>query len=276
MKTPKKQTKTLGPTSARLIEELVIEGKSIFTLEDACKIYGKPKQETTYFLRDLVNRGVLTRIKSGIFLILQFGQESAQLDNWPLIANVLTGPNEYFISHYSAMRLHGMTTHPLMNVFITMTKRKLVRKVHKLSYQFIYAKEAHFWGKTQLWVTKQEKVYVSDLERTILDGFDRPDLCGGIKEVVRGIWSKQKQIHWKKLAEYAAKYHSRAAVKRLGYILESLNLDKKCTLILNHMISSNHDYILLEPNEEKSGKYLSKWKLQINMNIEEILASVWS
>lgn len=268
-------SKTLGPISAQLVQELIAASKTIFTLEDASRIYGKSKQETSSFLRDLVNRGVLIRIKSGTFLVSQYGQELTQLDNWPLIAKALTEPNEYFISHYSAMRLHGMTTHPLMHVFITMHKRKLAKRVHKLVYQFIYCKKPHFWGITEEWITKQEKIYVSDIERTILDGLDRPDLCGGIIEVVRGIWSKQKQIQWDKLAEYAINYHSKAAIKRLGYILEVLKLDEKCILFLKNQLVSNRDYILLDPNDEKKGKYLSKWKLQINMNISEIQASVW-
>lgn len=268
-------TKTVGPTSAKVIHELFAKGKVIFTLDDAGEIYGRTRQQTSHFLRDLVNRGVLARIKSGVFLILQMGQESTQLDNWPIIARVLSGESDYFISHYSAMRLHGMTTHPLMNVIVTMSKRIASKKVHNILYQFIYIKPNHFWGLSQIWVTRHERVYVSDLERTLLDGLDRPDLCGGIKEIARGIWNKQKQIDWSKLAQYAKKYHSKAAIKRLGFILESLNLGLDCTPLLEKIISSKKDYILLDPNASKFGTYLSRWRIRINMNIDEITASVW-
>lgn len=270
-----KLDRTVGHRSAKLLQELFAQGKIIFTLDTASVIYGRGRQETSNFLRDLVNRGVLARIKSGVFLILQMGQESTQLDNWPVIAHVLAGETEYFISHYSAMRLHGMTTHPLMNVIITMTKRNASKKVHNIVYQFVYSKPEHFWGASQLWVTKHEKVCVSSLERTILDGLDRPDLCGGIKEIARGIWNKQKQIDWSKVAQYAKKYHSKAAVKRLGFILESLNLGLDCTPILEEIISSKKDYILLDPDGSKLGTYLSRWRIRINMNIDEITASVW-
>lgn len=271
----KKYSKTLGSTSAKLISELFVQGKIIFTLEDACEIYGRARQETSHFLRDLVNRGILARIKSGVFLILQMGQESAQLDNWPVIARALSGNNDYFISHYSAMRLHGMTTHPLMNVIITMPKRNASKKIHNLLYQFIYSKPNHFWGISKIWVTKHERVCVSDLERTILDGLDRPDLCGGIKEIARGIWNKQKQIDWKKMAQYANEYHSKAAVKRLGYILETLNLGLDCIPLLEKIISPKKDYILLDPNGLKIGTYLSRWRIRVNISNNEITASVW-
>ncbi len=273
----KKNTKpkTIGPISSKMLQGLFAKGKIIFTLDDACEIYGRERQETTYFLRDLVNRGVLARIKSGVFLIVQMGQESTQLANWPIIARVLAGKNEYYISHYAAMRLHGMTTHPLMNVILTLSKRKPTKQVHNIQYQFIYSKSDHFWGTTQLWVTKQEKVCVSDLERTILDGLDRPDLCGGIKEIARGIWAKQKKIDWVKIVNYAKKYHSKAAVKRLGFILECLNLGLDYVSQLEEIISSKKDYILLDPNGAQMGNYLSRWRIRINMNKDEITASVW-
>lgn len=268
-------TKTLGPVSARVINALIEHGKDIFVLNDACEIYGRGKQETTQFLRDLVNRRILARLKSGVFLILKTGQENTQLSNWPILVRMLTGTDKYYISHYSAMRLQGMTTHPLTTVTITLPKKRKPKKIQDFIYQFIYTKPNHFWGLSEYWVTRQEKVYVSDLERTILDGLDRPDLCGGIKEVIRGIWSKQKQIDWNKLADDAKRYHNKAAIKRLGFVLEILNLGGTCLPLLKNMIMMKKDYILLDPNGSKFGKHVSHWRVQLNMNVDELKASVW-
>ena len=266
--------RTLGPISSELIYKLIEHGKEIFTLGEAAKIYGKGRQETSDFLGDLMNRGLLARIVPGTFLILKMGQENTQLSNWPIIAQVLAGKDNYYISHYSAMRLHGMTTHPLSTVTITITKKRPAKKIHNHSYQFVYSKPAHFWGNSELWVTKQEKVSVSNLERTILDGLDRPDLCGGIKEVIRGIWAKQKSIDWDKLIKYSKKYHTRAAIKRLGFILEMLDLPID-PLPLLETINMGKDYVALDPNGPKLGKHLSRWRLLVNMNIDELKASVW-
>lgn len=268
-------SKTLGPVSATLLKDLLSQGKIFFTLDDACAISGKSRQQISNFLRDLVNREILARIKSGVFLILQMGHESTQLDNWPIIAHFLADGNDYFISYYSAMRLHGMTTHPLLDVTLTMSKRNKSKKIHNISYQFIYIKPEHFWGADPLWVSKQNKVWISDLERTLLDGFDRPELCGGIIEVVKGIWTKQKDINWTKLVEYAKNYHSKAAVKRLGYILEKLNIGIECIHHLEKIIEPRKDYILLDPNGAKAGSFLSRWRVQQNINVDEIKASVW-
>lgn len=268
--------KTQGAISAEFIETLFKQGKTVFSLNEACIIYRHKKEKTTNFLRSLVNRGILARIKSGTFLILQTGQENTQLTNWPVIAKALSGKNLYFISHYSAMRLHGMTTHPLNHVNITMAKRFRPKTISNIHYQFIYCNPKHIWGLTDLWVTKYEQIRVSDLERTILDSLERPALCGNIIEVIRGIWSCQNKIDWIKLIKYARQYHCKAAIKRLGYILETLELGQTQLKSIEKIIHSKKDYVKLDPDGAKMGSYLKRWHLQININITELKASIWA
>jgi predicted transcriptional regulator of viral defense system len=269
-------TPTLGPISARFISELKKAGKTIFTLNNAIEVYGKEREKTIHFLKKLVNRNVLHRIKPGVYMIAQMGQEKTQMSNWAVIARELVIPDNYYISHYSAMRLHGMTTHPLLDVYIAMTKRRAIRKISNITYHFIYAKPKYFWGTSTHWLTKQEKVMVSDLEKTILDGLERPDLCGGLKEVLRGIWVKQNSINWRKMLQYTKKYNTKAAVKRLGYILEIINIGEEQTSFLLKIISPAKDYILLDPQGPRKGKHLSRWHIRLNMNIDELKASIWS
>lgn len=267
--------RTLGPISSHFVNELLNCGKSIFTLDDAMQVYGHNRHKTSKFLSDLTKRNILFRIKSGVFLILQMGQENVQLSNWPLIAHTLAIPDDYYISHYSAMRLHGMTTHPLVDIYITMTKRHVKKKINNFTYHFIYSKPEYFWGGYNHWVTKQDKIWVSNIERTLLDGLARPDLCGGIKEVFRGIWIKQKEINWEKMVRYAEKSHTKASVKRLGFILEMLDLSPDYLPLLKKIVLPAKDYILLDPNGPKEGQYLSRWHLQLNINTEELKAGVW-
>ena len=268
-------SKTLGPISARFIEQMLVNGKTIFNLDDAATVYGKERKKTTQFLSDLVKRGVLARIKAGVYLIFQAGQANSQLDNWAIIARALTGSADYYISHYSAMRLHGMTTHAAREVTVTLSKRCARKTLHHLTYRFIYAKPAHFWGYSTHWVTKQEKVFVSDIERTLLDAFERPDLCIGIPEVTRGLWVKQKEIDWRKLVRYAKKFHTIAAIKRLGFILELLDLGAECVSSLLKITTPAKDYIFLDPTEPKAGRCVSRWRVRLNVNGDALKASVW-
>lgn len=267
--------KTLGPVSASFIDVLHKQSKTIFTLDDAEFVYGKSRQQTSKFIQQLVQRGILAKLKSGVYLILQSGQENVQLTNWPIIARDLVGKNQYFISYYSAMRLHGMTTHPLLDVYMSVHKRIRAKKISGLTYHFIYSEKKHFWGAIHYWASKQEQVVISDVERTILDGFDRPDLCGGLKEVIRGINFIKGKMNMPKLIKYALKFRSKAAIKRLGFVLEILDTHPDYVEKLNKIVADHKDYILLDPEGVKEGKYLSRWHIQINMNINELKEGVW-
>lgn len=265
---------TLGPVGARLIRALLNQSKVAFSIQEAAQILRKHVFKTSDLLSELVKKSVLARIKAGQYIILQVGGEEVQLSNWPIIAKMLAG-DVYYLSHYSAMRLHGMTTHPLFEVYITTTNRHRSKIVNHINYRFIYCKKCNFWGSQTKWITKQDKVMQSDLERTLLDGLERPELCGGIIEVCRGLWTKQNDLNLDRLAEYAKKYPTQAAVKRLGFLLETLSIGGDCCNKLHKIIGQSKVYVRLEPQSPHQGRYWSRWKLQLNCSIEELTAGLW-
>jgi len=272
---PPPKSRTLGPVSAKFVRELTQQGKTIFTLKDGAEVYKKSERKISKFVQSLIKRGILVRLGSGKYMIQQMGYESVQMTNWAVIARELIEDAQYFISHYSAMRLHGMTTHPIHDIYITVTKRVRTKSIGGITYHFIYSKKEHFWGWESQWVSKHEKVILSDIERTLLDSLDRPELCGGINDVIRGVWAVQKKIDWKKLLEYAEIFRTKAALKRLGFIMELFGLTPEHTKNIAGIALRSKSYILFDPTGKKEGDYLSRWRLQMNVNIDELKESVW-
>ncbi|MFA6301990.1 MAG: type IV toxin-antitoxin system AbiEi family antitoxin [Legionella sp.] len=272
MSTRKYQSKTLGPISAKFVSALKEQGQHIFTLKEAQDLLSKNSRETTQFISDLINRQIVYRLNKGTYLLLETMQESTQLGNWPIIAKALVTDSNYYISYYAAMRLHGMTTHALTEVQITLPKRCRDKEIYHIKYLFVYTKPEHFWGIEQKWVSKQEKVKVSDLERTILDCLSRTDYCGGLIEVLKGFSSIYAKINWDKLIQYSYQYANKAAVKRLGYVVESLNSNNTYLQKLHEVIEHTQDYVLLDTLGEKKGKYYKKWHIRVNIeNIQGYL-----
>jgi predicted transcriptional regulator of viral defense system len=96
------------------------------------------------------------------------------------------GDAPHFISHASAMEIHRMVTQPQFLVFASSTKRVPNRTLNGTEYRFVLIKPNLFFGTTKHWVTKQEFVDISDLERTVIDGLRQPEYCGGVTEVAKG------------------------------------------------------------------------------------------
>ena len=122
-------------------------------------------------------------------------------------------------------------------------------------------------------MTPYEQVTVSDLERTILDGLARPDLCAGVSQVATGLWIRQDDFDWDRLAGYAQKLGRRSVAQRLGYLLELYDLDTPVLIeTLQEMVGDNYTRLdLLLPDE---GPTMARWRLRLNLEPEALQAIV--
>lgn len=276
MKNNPYNTKTLGPVSSFLITELRKSGENIFGIKEAMSLLKKGEKAAADLLSELVKKGILLRLKSGLFLIVPLEAGSNYLENKYIVAKELINSNNYYISHYSAMALHGLTTQPILKVFTTTTKREKNRTISGVEFIFIYCKPDNLFGIEEKWITKQIKIRVSNIEKTILDAMVRPELCGGISEVAKGIWLVKNRIDFARLVDYCKKAKVKAAVRRLGFILQELNLGSGIAKKLETLVKDSASYALLDPALKKQGKYLKRWRLRINFNPEELKSIIWA
>jgi predicted transcriptional regulator of viral defense system len=188
-------TRTLGPTSARLLTRLAEKGRTVFSIADAQKVLEHNYDATRQTLGRLVRSGWLVRLTPGHYAIvpLSSGSEATPQANRYVIARELLRKTPYYVSHESAMDIHNMLTRPVTTVTITTPRRLANRTIMRVSYRFVYAPDQAIWGHSPVWVTPYEQVIVSDLEKTILDGLIRPDLCAGVEQVATGLWMRHDE-----------------------------------------------------------------------------------
>lgn len=265
--------KTLGSVSANLISSLYNMGKTIFTVTDVENITGLKGNAATDLTSELIKRNIIARIKRGRYIIIpqEIGENISYVGNWYVVAREIVNSPDYYISHYSAMDIHNMVTHPITKVFITTPKQeyKKQRIAGNTIFEFIYMNAKYIWGVKNFWVTKSEQVRVSDIERTIIDCLYRPKYCGGILEIVKGLWIQKEKIDFNKLFNYVVKFNKAVVIKRLGYILESLDL--KDNDYLNKLkVRINNKYYVLDPLLTTKETYKNSWKCIANIGPQEM------
>ena len=267
--------KTLGPKAARLVVTLYEQNKPIFRLKEVQRILRLGELSSRNFVRKLVNRGVVTRLKPGLFILVPFemGKETEYIGNSFVVAREIMGGKDYFLSHATAMEIHGGLTQPQLVVYITTLKPHRSITSMGIEFRFIHNQKKYFFGLNDHWVTKQEKIRVSDLERTIIDGLKQPEYCGGLTEVAKGLWMRHQDVNINRLISYAIKIDVGAVIRRLGFLLE---LYKIGTSEDWEILSSNltETYVRLDPLLPSEGKFLRKWRLQLNVSPEELLSVV--
>ncbi|MGC9977031.1 MAG: transcriptional regulator [Syntrophales bacterium] len=267
--------KTLGPQAARLITTLYEYNRPRFRLEDVQRILGLDEPASRNLVRKLVNRGIVTRLKPGLFVLVPFelGKETEYMGSPLIVARELAHGKDYYLSHGTAMEIHGMTTQPQLVVHMTILNKRRPVHIMGTEFRFISSKKELFFGFADHWVTKQEKVKVSDLERTVIDGLRMPEYCGGITELAKGIWMRQEAIDGSRLTDYAMRINSGAVIRRLGYIMEVYHIGSPDMMgkLQNHLTET---YVKLDPVLPAEGKFLRKWRLQLNVSPDELLSVV--
>ena len=269
----KETSKSASATSA-IVTSLHQHNKTIFTVEDVQEIVDLKRQSVYKVMSRLRKKGVIDSIKPGKYTLLP-----PHIDKGPYIENVwitgkeLANNKDYFFSYSSAMDLHDMLVRPVNVIYITMPKRQVKRKISNFTFRFVYTEKGNIWGIEDIWVTQSDKVRCSDLERTIIDCLRRPNLCGGIVEISGGIWKQKDKLSPEKLIEYVDHLGKDVVAKRLGFILEALNISRRIMIpFLREYISRRKKYYVLDPTRPTDKKFKNNWRLIANVSHEELLA----
>ncbi len=263
--------KTLGPQAASLVMTLHERNRTLFTLEDVVAINGLSAVSARSFVRKLVNRGVASRLKPGLFVLVPFelGRERGYMENPLLVARTLAGGTDYYLSHGTAMEIHQMVTQPRLVVYVTTPGPIRPRTIGGTEFRFVRCQRRRLFGTTEHWVTKQETVKVSDIERTVIDGLRHPEHCGGLTEVAKGLWIQREKVEVPKLVQYALRLDVGAVIRRLGFLLELYELGNVGTIErLQHRLTST--YASLDPALPSGGSYLRRWRLRLNVDPDEL------
>jgi predicted transcriptional regulator of viral defense system len=265
--------KTAGRQTARLLTALYDRSQSTFTLVDAEKITGLSPRTASSLLHKAVRRGLVSRLKPGVFVVVpaELGSSGEYAGNPYLTAVKLAGEAPCFISHASAMEIHRMMTQPQLVVFTSSSKRIRSRKIHGTEFRFVFVRPIQYFGTVKHWVTKQETVDVSDLERTIVDGLRQPEYCGGVTDVAKGLWMRREDIQEAKIVDYAFRLRVGAVCRRLGYLLELYAIGSVNGLRrLRQSLTAT--YAPLDPLLPREGPHLKRWRLQLNITPQELEA----
>lgn len=213
----------------------------------------------------------LLRLKPGLYNLVPFelGRATEHVGSPYLIAREVAGNAPYFLSHGTALELHRMATQPNLTIQVSCTRRLRPQTVGGYKYQFILVSEDQMFGIAKHWVTKEQSVMISDMERTIVDCLRRPDLAGGITEIAKGLWIKRDTLNVQRLIDYALHLDVGAVLRRLGYLLERYGMADEATLqSLRNKLSAT--YQRLDPVLPREGAFLSRWRLQLNVTPEEL------
>lgn len=270
--------KNISTQSGQLLSYFIKKNQNYFDYSEAKHaLPNSGESALKELLSDMVRRGLLMRIKRGVYYLIPYEEDSKTfMPDWHLLAEPLTKGNRHYIGYYSALQIHNLITQPSLKEQIVVATQihPAIVEIKGVSFQFIYHNQNHFFGKKHIWIDSFHRVACSDLEKTIVDCLFKPDYAGGIVEIARAIHMSKDRIKFKRLLEYVKKFNSQAVIKRLGFLLETLSIE---TAIINELLDlKTTSYVTLDTELPKEGKLINRWSVHQNIEIETIKSALYT
>lgn len=259
---------TLGKLSG--IEQKVYfffeeRNQRVITLEEVTKCFHISKQYASKIMHELSRKNACERVKGGLYVRFPASiviNKGAYQEDPILLARALN--NNYFFSYYTALSLHGLAHRIIRTYYLTSTEDSGKRSYHGNIIQIVKLIPSRFFG----FIAKEysgQKIFVSDLERTIIDVIDRSKYAGGWQEIIQCL-SDLRGVNWNKMLTYIKRFNTKSLIQRAGYIFEtlksSLSVPDNFIKNLHKEISSNIYYF-----GKDVGRFNSKWNVIVSPDL---------
>ena len=254
----------------RLLTKLHREFPSPFMVREAAGALDFSIPQARRFLAYLTERGWLVRVHPGLYATVSLEAESPSEwweDPW-VVAAKLFGPDCY-LGGWTACEHWNLTDQIFHEtvVFTTRRVRSAETEVQGFPFRIRRVAPERIFGTRPVW-RGRIRVEVSDPTRTVVDLLDKPSLGGGIRHVaeVVGEYFHSEHRDEERLGDYLIRFGNGAAYKRLGYLLEKL--DVTAPVLLGECRDGVTAGIsLLDLDLPRKGPVIRRWNLRVNGNV---------
>ena len=256
-----------APTRAHL-ELLHRRTNGPFDAAEASAVLQLTPRRTRQLLAYLASRGWLTRVRYGLYTTVPLGAVEPsdwRVDPWLVAAKTFALS---YIGGWTALEHWELTEQLFRDVVVFTAKRARGRQlvIQDVRYVVKRIKSRNLFGTRQVW-REQTSVDVSDPERTLIDILDEPSLGGGIRHIADCILAYfEDEPKPSLLISYGDRLGNRTVFKRLGFVLESMEIAGQgiasdCHRRISKGLSK------LDPTVASSGRIVKRWNLRVNVEI---------
>jgi len=243
-------------TGLRLLDELVSEGLTQFTTAEAASRLDRSLAATGNLMRRLVRDGLVDRVRRGHYAIRQLGTLGTVAAAESVLLAVAAGfahvPHR--VAYRTALDHLDLLAHPSRTIQVALTRPTRSKTLSGRRLTVVQeSDEALGVGAKQ-----QDGVYISDLERSLLDAAARPELVGGVAVLAEAIGAAaSKGVDAARLTSYARTLSWGPALRRIGSIADTLRIRGLADQL--EPLSKPTSDIDLEPGHDTTSYRDSKW-----------------
>ena len=261
--------RSLSKTQARVILSLEADDQELVDLSQIGHRAGVSRGYARKLAHDLVRKGWLQRVRSGTYLLTPShrGPEAIpDLDPIRVGSHVV---EPYYFGYATAAELHGIFPQASRVYYVVSTARRTLPRLPPLRFQLVRVRPSHFFGTTGI-VRRRERIVVSDLERTLLDCLNRPELAGGISGVAQMLSLAKPRLNWTRLSAHLKRFGRRSLTRRVGYLVQRVrpSIPPPERWVRDHLARPGDPYVALDPTagRDRTGPRDDRWHLIRNVS----------
>ena len=171
------------------------------------------------------------------------------------------------VAYWSALHYWNLTEQVPRTVFVQSLRQRNPSQTTILGvrYKFVWIKKDRFFGIVSR-SSEGLKINITNREKSLIDACNRPDLCGGILQVAQAFQAGEP-IDWERMDSYLKKMGSGAIYKRLGYLIETLNISipNQADRLRHWRQSMSQGIALLDLGGLQNGSVKTKWRVRVNV-----------
>jgi predicted transcriptional regulator of viral defense system len=267
--------RSLSKREGDLVLALEWEKQRFISLKDIRRRLKCSAAYARYMAHALHEKGWLEPLAKGQYQLIgaERGPRGVPEMNPYVVARFL--PKPYFFAYRFACEQHGLLTQVPTTIHVALKRPKRPMELKNVRFEFVVLTPKRFFGLEEITVLG-EKIQVSDLERTVLDALDRPELVGGIEASIQAMFHAAKEADYARLLGYLKRMDDRALARRFGYLADQLKLElpKELSKHLQAQVNKNPAYLGSPARWGKDGQRDPDWNLVINVPKLELLGEV--
>ena len=261
--------KSMSNLEQHLYFHLGEKEQRVFTHNDIINILNISPQHARKLAANMVKKNVIERVKPGLFVRIP---ESVILDKKlyqedAILIAAKSFSNSFF-SHYTALSIHGLAERYSTQIYVTTSQHRRDMVYHDMCVKFITVLSKRFFGFKSIEYLN-ERITISDQERTILDVVNRPQYAGGWSEIISCLQNLDR-VDWNVLFSYIKRYGNKTLARRIGYIMGNLknaSIPQKTKKDIK-IYSGNNIYYF---DSTRKGTLEQEWNLIVPKEMQEVL-----
>lgn len=277
-----KRALATGPAESQLLTELERQEIPVLSLKKHRALLGDMDDQTLYdLLSHLEDKGWLLRVEKGTYVVVPRAARRTWHEH-PFIVAAAMAPDPYYISYWSALSFHNLTTQMPRLVAVAIPAGRRRHRSHLVfqgdTYHFVSRSSATFFSISRhtligLNGAAHIEVAIAAPEKAILDALDDERFSGGMGEVIealrRGL--ANGAINPQRLTDDAVRYPNRGLVNRLGYLLARSAAPSDMLTTLHAAVRRNGYPPYLSSVAPRAGAHRdATWNVLVNIEPETL------